>query len=74
VTIVQPIKETTKGRCFPVLEQCVNEGRSSGATESDKDAQHQNGNDDRDEVPLFIVSYELQKLPKEARVLPEFVG
>jgi len=62
------------GDVFRYLEQRVNERRSSGATESDKDAQHQNGNDDRDEVPLFIVSYELQKLPKEAGILPEFVG
>ena len=62
------------GDVFRYLEQRVNERRSSGATESDKDAQRQNGNDDRDEVPLFIVSYELQKLPKEARILPEFVG
>ena len=55
-------------------KQRVDERRCSGATESDKDAQRQNGDDDWNEVPLFIVSYELQKLPKEAWVLSEFVG
>ncbi len=55
-------------------KQRVDERRCSGATESDKDAQRQNGDDDGNEVPLFIVSYELEELPKETRILSEFVG
>jgi hypothetical protein len=56
------------------LKQRVNKRRSSGATKSDKDAQRQNGNDDWNQIPLFIMSYELQELPKETRVLPEFIA
>jgi hypothetical protein len=58
---------------FSGLEQRVDKRRCSGATKSDEDAQGQNGNDNGNEVPLFIVAYELQELSKEARVLPEFV-
>ena len=59
---------------FRYLKQRVNKWRSSGATERNEDAQQQNGNHNRDQIPLFVMPEEQHELSKEPGILLKFVG
>ena len=58
----------------PLLKQRVNKRGRSGATERNQDAQQEDRNHNRDQIPLFVVPEEHHELSKEPGILLKFVG